>query len=227
MSNSKWAAAFNELLGRVADTPEAPLVNEMILRTQAQAEYNPDNIGHFGLALHKYCHFTSPIRRYADLLVHRALMTACKLGDDGLGDNPPDFTQAGVHVSMTERRAAAAERDAVDRFMAAWLASSEGAVFAGRIVGVHRAGLFVRLNETGADGLIPKRNLPRDTYIHDERRQILCGKHSRKEYRLGDVAEVMLAEATPISGGLIFHLLEGAASEPWRKRRKRNRKNRS
>ncbi|MBL6929652.1 MAG: ribonuclease R [Rhodospirillales bacterium] len=220
-------AAFNELLGRVADTPEAPLVNEMILRTQAQAEYNPDNIGHFGLALHKYCHFTSPIRRYADLLVHRALMTACKLGDDGLGDNPPDFTQAGVHVSMTERRAAAAERDAVDRFMAAWLASSEGAVFAGRIVGVHRAGLFVRLNETGADGLIPKRNLPRDTYIHDERRQILCGKHSRKEYRLGDVAEVMLAEATPISGGLIFHLLEGAASEPWRKRRKRNRKNRS
>ena len=220
-------AAFNELLGRVANTPEAPLVNEMILRTQAQAAYSPENIGHFGLALHKYCHFTSPIRRYADLLVHRALIEACKLGDDGLGDNPPDFASAAEHVSMTERRAAGAERDAVDRFTASWLASSEGAVFGGRIVGVHRAGLFVRLDETGADGLIPKRNLPRDTYIHDERRQTLCGKHTRKEYRLGDVVEVMLAEATPISGGLIFHLLEGATSEPWRKRRKRNRKNRS
>ncbi|MBT3359283.1 MAG: ribonuclease R [Rhodospirillales bacterium] len=220
-------AAFNALLDRVVNTPEAPLVNEMILRTQAQAAYSPENIGHFGLALHKYCHFTSPIRRYADLLVHRALISACKLGDDGLGDNPPDFEKAAEHVSMTERRAAAAERDSVDRFTAAWLASSEGAVFTGRIVGVHRAGLFVRLDETGADGLIPKRNLPRDTYIHDERRQCLVGKRTRKEYRLGEVVEVMLAEATPISGGLIFHLMDGAASEPWRKRRKRNRKNRS
>ncbi len=225
-------AAFNELLARVADTPDAPVVNQMVLRTQAQAAYSPENIGHFGLALHKYCHFTSPIRRYADLLVHRALITALKLGKDGqggdgLGDNPPDFEKAGEHVSMTERRASAAERDAIDRFTASWLASSEGAVFAGRIVGVHRAGLFVRLDETGADGLIPKRVLPHDTYIHDERRQSLCGKRTRKEFRLGDTVEVMLAEATPISGGLIFHLLDGAASEPWRKRRKRNRKNRS
>ncbi|MBL6945809.1 MAG: ribonuclease R [Rhodospirillales bacterium] len=218
---------FNTLLARVAGTPEAPLVNEMILRSQAQAAYSPENIGHFGLALHKYCHFTSPIRRYADLLVHRALISALKLGNDGLGDNPPDFETVSAHISMTERRAAAAERDSVDRFTAAWLAGSEGAVFEGRIVGVHRAGLFVRSDETGADGLIPKRNLPRDTYIHDERRQTLSGRRTRKEFRLGDAVEVMLAEATPVSGGLIFHFLDGATSEPWRKRRKRNRKNRS
>lgn len=202
---------FNRILARVAGTPAAPLVNEMILRTQAQAEYSPDNIGHFGLALHKYCHFTSPIRRYSDLLVHRALIRRFGLGEGALEDMPPDFTEVGQHISATERRAAAAERDAVDRFVAQFLAGREGSVFAGRISGVSRFGLFVKLHETGADGLIPRRSLPHDTYIHDERRQSLRGRRSGVEFRLGDAVEVMLAEATPVTGGILLHLMDGSA----------------
>jgi len=206
-------AQFNRILARVAGTPEAPLVNEMVLRTQAQAEYSPDNIGHFGLALRKYCHFTSPIRRYSDLLVHRALIRRFGLGEGAIEDTPPDFTEVGQHISATERRAAAAERDAIDRFVAQFLAGREGAVFAGRISGVSRFGLFVKLAETGADGLVPRRNLPRDIYIHDERRQALRGRRSGREFRLGDAVEVMLAEATPVTGGILLHLMEGGSAK--------------
>ncbi len=207
-------AQFNRILARVAGTNEGPLVNDMILRTQAQAEYSPDNIGHFGLALSKYCHFTSPIRRYSDLLVHRALIRRFSLGEGALEETPPDFVEVGQHISGTERRAAAAERDAVDRFVAQFLAGRVGAIFTGRISGVSRFGLFVKLSETGADGLIPRRNLPRDTYIHDERRQALRGRRSGVEYRLGDAVEVMLAEATPITGGLLLHLMESGSAKP-------------
>lgn len=217
-------AQFNRILAQVAGTAEASLVNEMILRSQAQAEYSPDNIGHFGLALRQYCHFTSPIRRYADLIVHRSLISKLGLGDGGLGDNFPDLTKLGEHISATERRAAAAERDTVDRLTAQFLAGREGAVFAGRVAGVNRAGLFVRLEETGADGLVPMRFLPRDTYIHDEKRQSLLGRKSRREFRLGDAVEVMLAEATPVTGGLILHLLEGGDAKPKRPFRKGARK---
>jgi len=208
---------FNRILARVAGTPEAPLVNEMILRSQAQAEYSPDNIGHFGLALHKYCHFTSPIRRYADLLVHRALIRRFRLGEGAIEETPPDFAELGQRISATERRAAAAERDAVDRFVAQFLAGREGTVFAGRISGVSRFGLFVKLDETGADGLIPRRSLPRDTYVHDERRQALRGRRSSREFRMGDAVEVMLAEATPETGGVLLHLMDGGAAGPPRR----------
>lgn len=208
---------FNRILARVAGTPEAPLVNEMILRSQAQAEYSPDNIGHFGLALRKYCHFTSPIRRYADLLVHRALIRRFRLGEGALAETPPDFTEVGQHISGTERRAAAAERDAVDRFVAQFLAGREGTVFAGRISGVSRFGLFVKLTETGADGLVPRRSLPHDTYVHDERRQALRGRRSGREFRMGDAVEVMLAEATPETGGVILHLMDGGEVGPPRR----------
>jgi len=215
-------AQFNRILARVAGTPAAPLVNEMILRTQAQAEYSPDNIGHFGLALQKYCHFTSPIRRYSDLLVHRALIRRFGLGEGALGATPPDFAEVGQHISATERRAAAAERDAVDRFVAQFLAGREGAIFAGRITGVSRFGLFVKLHETGADGLIPRRSLPRDIYVHDERRQTLRGRRSGVEFRLGDAVEVMLAEATPVTGGILLHLMDGTGAQAsGRPRRKR------
>jgi len=217
-------AQFNGILAKVADTPEAPLVNEMILRTQAQAEYSPENIGHFGLALKRYCHFTSPIRRYSDLIVHRALIQTLGLGDGGLGKEPPDLEKLGEHISATERRAAAAERDAVDRLTAQFLAGQEGSVFNGRIAGVNRAGLFVRLEDTGADGLVPARSLPRDTYMHDENRQALRGRRTKREYRLGDQVEVMLAEATPITGGLILHLMEGGGAPAKRRGPKRNRK---
>ncbi len=216
-------ADFNRILEKIAGRDEAPLVSEMVLRTQAQAEYSPDNIGHFGLALRRYCHFTSPIRRYSDLLVHRALIAKLRLGEGALMDDGPDFIVAGEHISATERRAAAAERDAVDRFTAEWLSQQGETVFSGRIAGVSRAGLFVRLDSCGADGLIPKRFLPSDTYTHDEKRQCLRGRRTRREFRLGDSVEVMLAEATPVTGGIILHLLDAGNPSRWRAKRKRQR----
>jgi Exoribonuclease R len=157
---------FTQLLERVKGSPFAEMVHELVLRSQSQAVYSPVNIGHFGLALARYCHFTSPIRRYSDLLVHRALIDGCRLGDDGL---PPDaeerFPAIGEHISTTERRAAAAERDAGDRFIAAFLAKRVGEILAGRVTGVTRFGLFVRLADTGADGLVPSRACPRISTI--------------------------------------------------------------
>ena len=156
------AQDFNGILAKVEGKAEARVVNEVVLRSQAQASYDPVNIGHFGLSLRRDCHFTSPIRRYADLLVHRSLVGALKLGAGGLGADPPDFARVSEHISATERRAAAAERDAVDRFTAAFLAERVGTVQKGRIGGVTRFGLFVTLDETGADGLVPISSLPDD-----------------------------------------------------------------
>ena len=202
---------FNQILKKAAATPHAPMVNEMVLRSQAQAEYAPDNVGHFGLALGRYCHFTSPIRRYADLLVHRALIASARLGPGGLEKNPRDFADMGEHLSMTERRAAGAERDAIDRFIAGFLADRIGAVFQGRINGVTRFGLFVTLTETGADGLVPMRTLADDYYVHDETRHSLRGRNSGIEYRLGDEVEVRLSEANPVTGGMVLALMDSGA----------------
>jgi len=199
---------FNQVLKQAAGTPHAEMVNVMVLRSQAQAEYSPGNLGHFGLALRRYCHFTSPIRRYADLLVHRALIDARGFGDSGLGNNVPDFTDAGRHLSDTERRAAGAERDAVDRYTAGYLADRVGAVFPGRVNGVTRFGLFVTLQETGADGLVPIRTLPDDYYIHDESRHSLRGRRGGREYWLGQTVDIRLTEANPVTGGMIFELVE-------------------
>ncbi len=203
------SSLFNQVLRRAADTPHARLVHEVVLRTQAQAEYAPDNIGHFGLALLRYCHFTSPIRRYSDLLVHRALIRGLNLGDGGLDADHRDFGRMGEHLSMTERRAAAAERDAVDRFTAAYLADRVGTVFEGRINGVTRFGLFVTLAESGGDGLVPISTLPDDLYIHDEARHVLRGRRTRRVFRLGDAVQVLLVEADPVTGGMLLHLMEG------------------
>ena len=168
-------AHFNIILEKARQTPHARVVSEVVLRSQAQAEYAPENIGHFGLALVRYCHFTSPIRRYSDLLVHRALIRGLKLGDGGLEDDHRDFRRMGEHLSVTERRAAEAERDAVDRFTAAYLAERIGATFPGRVRGVTRAGLFVALHETAADGPLPIQ-LGGDRFIHDERHHRLKGR---------------------------------------------------
>jgi len=203
---------FNTILHKVAATPQAHVVNQIVLRTQSQAEYAPENIGHFGLALAKYSHFTSPIRRYADLLVHRALIEGARLGGGGLGDGDVDFEAVGEHISMTERRAAAAERDAVDRYMARHLATKVGAVFEGRISGVTRFGLFVTLDESGADGLVPVSSLPEDYYRLDESRHCLVGRYSGQEYHLGEAVTVRLQEASPITGGLIFAVMGGLSS---------------
>ncbi len=202
---------FNQILEKAKDTPEVHMINQIVLRTQSQAEYNPKNIGHFGLSLQKYCHFTSPIRRYSDLLVHRALIDGFHLGNGGLDSDDLDMIAVGEHISATERRAAKAERDTVGRFVAQFLSSRVGATFNGRVNGVTRFGLFVTLDETGADGLIPISSLPGDFYDHNENRHCLSGRQSGKEYCLGQTIEVRLLEASPITGGLIFGVMDSGA----------------
>jgi ribonuclease R len=201
---------LDRVLRRVAGTPEALLVNQVMLRSQSQAEYSPDNIGHFGLALPRYAHFTSPIRRYADLLVHRALIRGLRLGDGALDtDEAARFPDTALHITSTERRAQLAERDAIDRYLAAYMADKVGANFAARISGVTRFGLFVTVIESGASGLVPVRSLPDDFWQHDEREQTLTGRRTRLAFRLAQEVDVRLAEASPVTGGLVFHILQG------------------
>ena len=200
---------FNGILRQAAAKGQVHLVSGLILRAQAQALYSPQNIGHFGLALRRYCHFTSPIRRYADLLVHRALITGLGLGPGGLGaKEAARFAEIGEAVSNTERRAVAAERDALDRYMVAYLEERVGATFAGRINGVTRFGLFVTLDETGADGLVPMRSLDDDFYAHDESSHSLVGRRSGRRLTLGDPVRVRLVEADPVTGGALLALVE-------------------
>jgi len=201
---------FGRVLAWAADKVERPLVSQMILRCQSLAVYAPNNLGHFGLALARYAHFTSPIRRYADLLVHRALISAGKLGDGGLmGDKPPpDFKVAGEHISATERRAVAAERDAMARYVAAYLMDREGAQFSARVSGVQKFGLFVTLDELGADGLVPVRSLPQDFYNFDERRHTLTGNRTGRTYQLGQAVEVRLREAEKLTASLVFEIMD-------------------
>jgi ribonuclease R len=212
---------FTRLLEQAADTPYAEMVNELVLRSQAQAVYSPLNIGHFGLALSRYAHFTSPIRRYADLLVHRALISGRKLGEGGLGvDAGDEFEEIGAHISATERRAASAERDAVDRYTAAYLSSRIGEVMPGRISGVTRFGLFITLLDSGADGLVPISTLGGEYWDHDESQHALVGRQSGESYRLGQRLMVRLVEAEIATGGLILALAEDESTEfegasPW------------
>ena len=201
---------LDRVLRSVAGQPDAQVVNEVMLRSQSQASYHPDNIGHFGLALTRYAHFTSPIRRYADLLVHRALISGLKLGLGGLGDGEPArFEDTATHITATERRAALAERDAVDRYLAAFMADKIGARFAARISGVTRFGLFVTVAESGATGIVPMTALPDDYWQHDEMEQTLTGRHSQAVFRLSQTVDVWLAEANPVTGGLVFRLPRG------------------
>ena len=195
------------VLKQVVDTEAAPLVNEVVLRSQSQAQYSPDNIGHFGLALPRYAHFTSPIRRYADLCVHRALIRGMGAGADGLADQEAArFEDTAEHITATERRAALAERDAIDRYLAAYMADKTGAEFAARISGVTRFGLFVTLAVTGASGLIPLSALPDDFWTHDEATKSLTGRRTRMSFHLAETLDVRLVEASPVTGGLIFGL---------------------
>ncbi len=208
-SDTVRPSTFNRILERVTGTDTADLVNQVILRSQSQAEYAADNYGHFGLNLRRYAHFTSPIRRYADLIVHRGLIRALDLGADGL---PPEATpeqlgEIAAAISVTERRAMAAERETVDRLIAHHLADQIGAVFAARISGVTKAGLFVALEETGADGFIPASTLGQDYYRYDEGRRALVGDRTGEMHRVGDRVEVKLVEAAPVAGALRFELM--------------------
>jgi ribonuclease R len=221
--------AFNRILSQAKDGPFEATLNDAVLRTQAQAIYDTANIGHFGLNLPKYAHFTSPIRRYADLTVHRALIRALKLGDDGQNEGEAAKLAAiAEHISMTERRAMEAERDSASRYVAAFMEDRIGASFAARVVSVTRFGLFVRIAENGAEGLLPARVLGLEYFRYDERRQVLIGERSRTTYALGDTIAVRLAEATPLTGGLRFELAEAETPKPpraapLRPRRKRRK----
>ncbi len=202
---------FNKLLDDTREGPHADIVNEVVLRTQMQAQYNAENIGHFGLNLAKYAHFTSPIRRYADLIVHRGLIRALGLGGDGLTDDDiKKIKETAETITHAERRAMAAERDATDRYVASFLADQVGAEFDGRITGVTRFGLFVRLTDTGADGLVPVSSLGGEFFVHDDRTHSLIGERSGSRWPLGMTVRVRLREATPVTGGLLFEMLSEA-----------------
>jgi ribonuclease R len=199
---------FTQLLQKAKGTPFAEMISTLVLRSQAQAVYAPENLGHFGLALARYAHFTSPIRRYSDLLVHRALIGAFDFGDGTLDRSAvAEFAETAVHISGTERRAAAAERDAVDRYVAAFLADKVDSEFEGRISGVARFGLFINLRETGADGIIPISTLPQDFYDHDEGRHALVGRRSGRTFQLGQSVTVRLVSADALTGGITLELL--------------------
>ncbi|NNC71837.1 MAG: RNB domain-containing ribonuclease [Sphingomonadaceae bacterium] len=207
-------ATFNRVIERVPDENILPQVMEQILRSQTQAYYTPKNAGHFGLALGSYAHFTSPIRRYADLLVHRSLVGAYKLGPDtgdtGLTAKEAETMEAtGDKISKLERRAMEAERETNDRYIAAYLAEHVGEIVKTRITGVQSFGFFATVEEFGGDGLLLARDLGAEYFRYDETLHALVGEQTRTRYALGDRLELRLIDANPVSGGLRFELPEG------------------
>jgi ribonuclease R len=220
------AAQFNHILERVKGRDVENLVNEVVLRTQAQAEYSAENYGHYGLNLRRYAHFTSPIRRYADLVVHRGLIRAGKLGDGGLAEtlDPRMLGEIAATISVAERRAMKAERETFDRLLAHFLADRVGASFEGRIAGVTRVGLFVKLDDTGADGFIPARTIGTEYFRYHEDRHALVGSASGESYRLGDRVAVKLVEAVPLAGALRFELLSEGRQDTAARLSKRDRR---
>ncbi|MFC7537339.1 ribonuclease R family protein [Sphingomonas sp. GCM10030256] len=217
-------ATFNRIIDRVGDSDSRPEIMEQLLRTQTQARYSPENLGHFGLALGSYGHFTSPIRRYADLLVHRALVSAYRLGEGGL---PPEdaerFTEIGESISQLERRAMEAERETIDRYVAAYLSDHVGELTDCRITGVQPFGFFATVEGLGGDGLVLAQNLGNEYFRYDEASRALVGEDSGEEYRVGQRLKLRLVEANPVSGGLRFELPEGgyAPAQPRRDRVRR------
>ena len=202
-------AHLNRLLSQAEGTEFDQLMNITTLRSMTQAYYNPQNFGHFGLALRNYAHFTSPIRRYSDLIVHRALIAGHRWGDDGLtAQDIEELADTAKQISDTERRSMIAERDTTDRYLAAYLSDRVGATFAGRVSGVQRFGLFVKLDESGADGLIPIRSVGREFFHFDADSQTLMGADTGLTIGIGQRVTVRLTEAVPVTGGLILELLE-------------------
>lgn len=199
---------FNRLLADHVDSEHSGPISEIVLRSQAQAIYTPENLGHFGLNLARYAHFTSPIRRYSDLIVHRALISSLGLGDDGLTkEMAASLEDIASHLVDTERRSMAAEREATDRYLALYLADRVGAEFEGRITGVTPAGLFIRLGGTGADGFSPISKLSSDYWVHDDGAMALVARGSGKRFEMGQVVQVRLADVTPLQGGLLLEVL--------------------
>ncbi|MFL6784551.1 MAG: ribonuclease R family protein, partial [Sphingomicrobium sp.] len=215
---------FNRIIERVGDGDGREEVMEQLLRTQMQARYGPERLGHFGLALATYAHFTSPIRRYADLLVHRSLVDAYKLGDGGLPRGEEErFEQIGEQISMLERRAMEAERDTIDRYVAAYLSDQVGQLVECRITGVQPFGFFATVEDLGGDGLVFVRDLGTEYFRYDEGARQLVGEQSGETYRVGQRLTLRLAEANPVSGSLRFELPEGSYGGPAPPRRDRQR----
>jgi ribonuclease R len=221
---------FNRVIERVGDSDGREEIMEQLLRTQMQARYGPERLGHFGLALPTYAHFTSPIRRYADLLVHRALVTAYRLGDGGLPPGEEErFEQIGEQVSMLERRAMEAERETVDRYVAAFLADQVGQLVECRITGVQPFGFFATVEDLGGDGLIFAKDLGQEYFRFDESARVLVGDDTGDTYRVGQRLTLRLADANPVSGSLRFELPEGSyggPSAPPRRDRTRGKRGR-
>lgn len=202
---------FNQLLAKVEGSKTQEVVNEMVLRSQSQAYYSPDNLGHFGLGLKQYAHFTSPIRRYSDILVHRGLITALGLGKDGLKtESLSEFRKIAEDISLAERRAMAAERESVDRYLAMYMSERLGEAFTAKISGVTRFGLFATLPHSGADGFIPMSSMRHDYFRFDDKAMRLVGRHTGQVYRLGEQIRVRLVEADKFSGSLRFEIMTGA-----------------
>ena len=214
---------FNRMLKDIADESEKALIMEAVLRSQTQAYYGPRNAGHFGLALASYAHFTSPIRRYADLLVHRALVDAFGLEQpepkaraiparSGLSDSDrADLAKVSEAISVTERRAMEAERDTIDRYVAAWLAGKVGEVFQTRVTGVQSFGLFATILGLGGDGLVPVSTLGAERFAYDEKGRALVGERTGERFSSGQLLELRLAEANPLTGALKFEPVEMVA----------------
>ena len=226
LGQSVKPAQFNRLLESVKGEDFELLIHEIVLRTQMQATYKPDNLGHFGLALSRYAHFTSPIRRYADLIVHRALIKALGFGDDGLSvQDIEQLEDTAEMLSVAERRAMIAERETNDRLIAAWLAPQVGATFHGKISGAVGAGLFVVLDGSGADGFVPVSGLGRDYFVFDEVAHALRGRSTGETFQLGDRVEVKLLEVAPVKGGLRFEMVSaGRTGKPPRHVKKGKRR---
>jgi ribonuclease R len=223
---------FNRIIERVGDGAGREEIMEQLLRTQMQARYGPERLGHFGLALATYAHFTSPIRRYADLLVHRALVSAYKLGEGGLPPGEEERyeqigEQIGEQISMLERRATEAERDTVDRYVAAFLADRQGQLVECRITGVQPFGFFATVEDLGGDGLVLAKDLGREFFRYDEAAKQLVGDESGEAYKIGQRLTLRLAEANPVSGSLRFELPEGSyGAKPPPRRNDRVRRGR-
>ncbi|WP_310476883.1 VacB/RNase II family 3'-5' exoribonuclease [Sandarakinorhabdus sp.] len=217
-------AIFNRILARAKDGENYQQITEQVLRTQTQAYYSPANVGHFGLALGSYAHFTSPIRRYADLVVHRSLVAAYRLGDGALhAEEEKGLTKTADHISMTERRAMEAERDTIDRYVAAFLSTKVGEIVQTRITGVAKFGFFATVEGLGGDGLVPVSTLGEERFVFDEDARILEGIQTGTRYAVGQRMELRLAEASPITGALRFELVEGGSAPGPRRDRTRPR----
>jgi len=218
-------AQFNQILKAASERGQQEMISDVVLRAQRQAVYSTDNLGHFGLALPRYSHFTSPIRRYADLTIHRALVAALGLGEGGqTGEEAAKLSQIAGLISDLERRAVAIEREAADRYLAAYLEDHIGEEFSGRIRGVTRFGLFVMLDATGADGFVPARALGDDRFDFVEERHALVGARTGAFFRLGEAVKVRIVEAAPLRGGLVFEMLSDPIEDPDYKPRARGPK---